>query len=340
MRSTSNRRSVIVGIFTLLGIAILVATILTLGSKNKTFSQSIVVTTFFNNVNGLQTGNNIWYTGVKVGTVESVEIIESGKVRVKMNIDESAKKFIHSNAMVKLGSEGFIGNKILEIFGGSAQAPALEQGDVLQSQEMFSTEALLKKLAKNNDNLLAITHNFKVISESLASGQGTLGQFLMDSTLATQAEKLMHKLNNMAQNLDQITANVKAYTGKLDNPGTLAHDLVTDTVIFSRLRALTLQLNNLADSSSQAINQIQQAGATLNQGLKDESTPLGMLLNDKQMANQIKSTLGNLESASKKLEEDLEALQHNFLFRRYFKNKDKQEKENRRVVLDTVVGGK
>lgn len=340
MRSTSNRRSVIVGVFTLLGIAILVATILTLGSKNKTFSQSIVVTTFFNNVSGLQSGNNIWYTGVKVGTVESIEIIESGKVQVKMNIDESSKKFIHNDAMVKLGSEGLIGNKILEIFGGSAQAPSIAPGDVLQSQEMFSTEALLKKLAKNNDNLLAITHNFKVISGSLANGQGSMGQFLMDSTLATQAEQLMRGLNSTAENLNQITANVEDFTNKLDDPGTLAHNLVSDTVIFARLKNLTLQLNNIADSSGQAINKIKQAATTLNQGLNNESAPLGMLLNDQQTASQIKSTLDNLESASKKLEEDLEALQHNFLFRGYFKNKEKREKENRKVVLDTVVGGK
>jgi len=62
-----------------------------------------------------------------------------------------------------------------------------------------------------------------------------------------------------------------------------------------------------------------------------------MLLNDEQSAEKIKSTLQNLQSASKKLDEDLEALQHNFLLRRFFKKKAKQDKEDSRTVLDTVL---
>ena len=62
-----------------------------------------------------------------------------------------------------------------------------------------------------------------------------------------------------------------------------------------------------------------------------------MLLNDEQSANKIKGTLQNLQSASKKLDEDLEALQHNFLLRGFFKKKAKQDKENSKIVLDTVV---
>ena len=45
----------------------------------------------------------------------------------------------------------------------------------------------------------------------------------------------------------------------------------------------------------------------------------------------------NLQSASKKLDEDLEALQHNFLLRGFFKKKAKEGKENSRTVLDTVL---
>jgi phospholipid/cholesterol/gamma-HCH transport system substrate-binding protein len=47
--------------------------------------------------------------------------------------------------------------------------------------------------------------------------------------------------------------------------------------------------------------------------------------------------LQNLQSASKKLDEDLEALQHNFLLRGFFKKKAKQDKENSTIILDTLV---
>ena len=51
-----------------------------------------------------------------------------------------------------------------------------------------------------------------------------------------------------------------------------------------------------------------------------------MMLNDQQAASNIKVTLQNLRSGSQKLDEDLEAVQHNFLLRGFFKKKAKKEK--------------
>jgi phospholipid/cholesterol/gamma-HCH transport system substrate-binding protein len=65
-----------------------------------------------------------------------------------------------------------------------------------------------------------------------------------------------------------------------------------------------------------------------------------MFLHDEKTAAGLKNTLQNLQSASKKLDEDLEAVQHNFLLRGFFKKKAKKDKEEARVVLDTTVSGK
>ena len=75
MKSTKNTRAVVVGIFILLGIVILVLTILTLGGQNKTFSKSITVRAVFDDINGLQKGNNIWFSGVKIGTVKKISFV-------------------------------------------------------------------------------------------------------------------------------------------------------------------------------------------------------------------------------------------------------------------------
>jgi phospholipid/cholesterol/gamma-HCH transport system substrate-binding protein len=337
MRSTGNSRAIIVGIFVFIGLAIFIITVLTLGSQRKTFSDSIIVKSFFDNVNGLQKGNNIWFSGVKVGTIKSVKLQQNGKVEVDMSVEEQSVNYIPKNAKARLSTDGLIGNKIIEIYGGDPNSPRIESGDVLGNDKLLSTDDMMKTLSKNNDNLFAITTDFKLISSRIAEGKGSIGKLLTDETMADQLNATTNILRRASENLEKLSANMSAYTAKLNDKGTLANDLVTDTVIFSKLRATVAQLQNVADSSQNVIANLTTTGNILNNGLTNKNSPAGMLLNDEQSANKIKLTLQNLQSASKKLDDDLEAVQHNFLLRGFFKKKAKREKEEATVVLDTVV---
>ena len=328
MRSNGNRRAIIVGIFIFLGLAIFIWTVLTLGSQKNTFEKSIKVKAFFQNVNGLQKGNNIWFSGVKVGTIENVTLIGNNKVEVDMNIDEKSVPYIHKNAKAKLSSDGLIGNKIIEIYGGSSQASVISNGDVLNNEELLSTDAMMATLSKNNDNLLAITDNFKVISNKMANGQGSIGKLLTDETFADELNKTVITLKMASSNLQKLTANVSNYTSRLNDSGTLANDLVSDTLIFSKLRSTISQLQEVAAKSTEIMSSLQGAAHTVNEGLKNPNTPAGMLLGDEKTAAGLKTTMQNLQSASVKLNDDLEAVQHNFLLRGFFRKKAKAEKAN------------
>lgn len=334
MRSTGSRRAVIVGIFIFLGLAIFIITVLTLGSQKKSFGDFISIKSFFENVNGLQKGNNIWFSGVKVGTIQKVNLIGNSKVEVDMHIEEKSARYIHKDSRTKLSTDGLIGNKIIEIYGGTSRSPQIENGDILANDTILSTDAMMHTLSKNNDNILAITNDLKVITGSIAQGKGSIGKLLTSDELSDNLNKTVLTIQKASANLEKLSANVTAYTSKLNDKGNLANDLVTDTVIFSKLRETVSQLQNVADQSKEVMSNLQSTTATLNNGLKNKNAPAGMLIGDEKTATGIKITLQNLQSASKKLDEDLEALQHNFLFRRYFKKKAKEET---RVVLDTTV---
>ena len=237
MRSTPNRRAVIVGIFIFLGLAIFIWTVLTLGSQKKTFADSIDVKSVFANVNGLQKGNNIWFSGVKVGTIHKVGLIGNGKVEVDMSIDKQAIPYIRKNAKAKISTDGLIGNKIIEIYGGTTNAPPLENGDILNNEEILNTDAMMATLSKNNDNLLAVTQNFIKITDNMVEGKGSIGKLLKDETFADELDKTVTTLRVASGNLEKLSANVSNYTAKLNKPGNLANDLVTDTVVFSKRRS-------------------------------------------------------------------------------------------------------
>lgn len=334
MRSTPNKRAVIVGIFIFLGLGIFIWTVLTLGSQKKTFADSITVKSVFANVNGLQKGNNIWFSGVKIGTIHRVALIGNGRVEVDMNIEKQSVPYIHKNAKAKISTDGLIGNKIIEIYGGTSKAPAIEDGDVLNNEEILNTDAMMATLNKNNDNLLAITENFKVLTSNMVEGKGSIGKLLKDESFADKLNQTVTTLNVASTNLERLSANVSRYTSKLNDSGNLANDLVTDTVIFSKLRSTVAQLQSVADKSQGIMDSVQNTITTFNNGLNNTNAPAGMLLSDEKSATDLKITFQNLQSASKKLDEDLEAVQHNFLLRGFFKKKAKEE---RRVVLDTIV---
>lgn len=328
MKSTSNKRAIIVGIFIFLGLAIFIITILTLGSQQKTFEKSITIKSFFDNVNGLQKGNNVWFSGVKVGTIKKVILTGTGKVEVDMYVDQQSLQYIRKDAKARISTDGLIGNKIIEIYGGTSKAQQIEAGDVLVNDKLLSTDEMMNTLAKSNDNLLVITNDFKTIGSRLVDGKGSIGKLLTDETMFNQINTTVTSLKRASENIQNLSSNVSAYTSKLNNKGNLANDLVTDTIIFSKLRATVSQLQQVAVTTQSVINNLQTAGNTLNNGLINKNAPVGMLLNDEQSASQIKITLQNLQSASKKLDDDLEALQHNFLLRGFFRKKARNEKKD------------
>src|SRR6187431_3087580 len=128
MKESPNKRAVIVGMFVLVGVLILLAGILTVGNLHTTFTKKMKVNAVFDDVNGLLPGSNIWFSGVKIGAVKTLSFYGKSKVQVEMNIDEASQQYIRKDAMVKIGSDGLIGNKILIIYGGTVDAGEVNEG--------------------------------------------------------------------------------------------------------------------------------------------------------------------------------------------------------------------
>src|SRR5215208_2422009 len=102
MKMNNNKRAITVGIFIVLGLAIFVAGVITLGGQKKTFEKKLSVKAFFTDVGGLQTGNNVWFLGVKVGTVKKMTFTGNSQVEVVLSIENNAGRYIKKDAKVKV----------------------------------------------------------------------------------------------------------------------------------------------------------------------------------------------------------------------------------------------
>jgi phospholipid/cholesterol/gamma-HCH transport system substrate-binding protein len=325
MKSTKNSRAVIVGIFILIGIAIFVITILTLGGQHKTFEKAITVRAIFDDINGLQKGNNIWFSGVKIGTVKKISFYGNSQVEVDMSIEQNARQYIRKNAKARISSDGLIGNKIIVIYAGVSRSPSVETGDMLGVEKAPNPDEMMSTLQSNNKNLLEITNDFKVVSRGIAEGKGTAGRLLTDDKLVNDLQATMAMLKKSSSNAQKISSSMSDYAAQLHRKGTLANDLVTDTIVFNRLKATATQMQEVSATANSVVNNLNTATNDLNTSLNNRSTPVGMLLHDEDASADIRVTLRNLQTGSQKLDDDLEALQHNFLLKGFFKKKAKLE---------------
>lgn len=318
-----NKRSVLVGIFVFLGIAILVAGVLTLGGQQKKFVKSIQLKTVFDDIGGLQTGNNIWFSGVKIGTVRKINFYGESQVEIEMNVEKSVADYIRKNSKATISSDGLIGNKIIVIYGGSTDTPAVEDGDRLESVMPLDTDQMMETLQVNNENLVDITADLKVLTGKIADGKGIVGAVMTDSTLAENFKTILVNLDRASNNSLRMINELNTFTAKLNQKGNLFNDLVTDTTMVSDLKSSMESLKAAAANSQEMTIQLKDFTDKLN---SDESA-LGVMLNDPAFAASLKSTMGNTDSASYNLNKGMEALEYTWPFNRGFKRKAKAEEK-------------
>jgi phospholipid/cholesterol/gamma-HCH transport system substrate-binding protein len=316
MNESPNKRAVIVGLFIFIGIAFLLAGILIVGNLRETFNRKMQLVSIFDDISGLQKGNNIWYSGVKIGTVSSLEFFGKSQVEVNLNVERKAQQYIRKDAKVKISTDGIIGNKILVIYGGTVDFAKVEEGDTLAVEKTFTSEDMINTLQDNNENLLVITSNFKILTNKLVDGEGTICKLLNDSSVYKNINAATASLQKAAEKAQQLTGSLATFSLGLNKKGTLANEITTDTIVFKSVKASVLKLQQMADTAKVFITNLKQAGSNPN-------SAIGVLLNDKEAGTYLKESMKNLESSSKKLDADLEAAQHNFLLRGYFRKKAK-----------------
>jgi len=320
-QNKDNKKAITVGIFLFIGIVIFLLGVFTLGGQRKTFVKSFTLNVVFDDIQGLKVGNNVWFSGVKVGTIKKISFYGTSQVKVTLNVEEEAHKYIHKDAKASIGSDGLIGNKIVVIDGGSPKFPFVEDGDQLAVNTTLSTDDIMKTLQVNNKNLVDITGDFKVLARSLVEGKGTMGALLTDQQIADNFKAIVKNLENTTAATNRMAVQLNDFSNKLNTKGGLADKLLTDTVIFARLKTSVDELQKTAASTAKMTQNLDHASGQLTKS----DNAIGILLNDAKTAEQVKKVIDNLETSSKKLDDNMEALQHNFLLRGFFKKKAKEE---------------
>jgi len=203
METHTDKFKVRLGLFVLGGLTLFVLAIFIIGKQKNLFNPVFTLRSTFSNVSGLRVGNNIRFSGINVGTVDNIIIINDSTVRVDMSIKIEVKKFIKTDSEVAIGSEGLIGDRLLIITQGSADASVVTEGKQLISKEPVETDAIMASLQVTAGNAEIITEQLAEIMTKINSGEGTLGKLIQDTTIAGNLNQTIVNLKKSSKGLGE-----------------------------------------------------------------------------------------------------------------------------------------
>jgi phospholipid/cholesterol/gamma-HCH transport system substrate-binding protein len=203
MEKHTTKFKVRLGLFIAGGLMIFIVTVFIIGRQKNLFVPVYKLTTTFYNVSGLQVGNNIRFSGINVGTVDNIKIINDSTVQVDMLIQKYVQKFIKTDCEAAIGSAGLIGDRILIITQGSAYAPLAKDGQQIASKEPVEPDAIMSSLQVTADNAAIVSLQLAEIMTKVNSGSGTLGRFIQDSTIAENINQTIMNLRKSSKGLDE-----------------------------------------------------------------------------------------------------------------------------------------
>ncbi len=322
MEPKEYRQNIKLGIFVLTGIALFLASVFYIGSERNVFNKTFTVYAVFKNLEGLTEGDNFWLSGVKIGTVKNILIISEGKVVVSLSLKDKQNDFIRNDATAFIGSDGLVGNKIVIIRPGSGNEPIHDQ-DTINSLSPTDTQDLINIAKDVGSNTRSLTDDLKLIADKINKGQGVVGELLNEGELSQDLRATISSLRLASQNTSQATADLKKLVSEINTGDGLVTKLIKDSTYaetFDSALANVALVGNNAKEMSEDLKEVIDK-------FNDENNAIGVLLADSAFANKLRKTLNNARSASAKLDQNMEAMRHNFLFRGYFRKQEKKAQQ-------------
>jgi phospholipid/cholesterol/gamma-HCH transport system substrate-binding protein len=318
----SSSQFVKLGVFVILGSLLVLVMAYLIGNDQNIFRPTFQITAVFSNVNGLQKGNNVRYSGINVGTVRDIVMEQDTSIRVYMQIQEDMLAHIKDNAVAIVGSDGLVGSMLINILPRTGEGQPVKDGDEIATFSRISTQDMLTTLNVTNENASLLTADLLQVTRALRNGSGVLGRLLYDSTMARDLQQSFHNLKVSTARSEQAIGRLNQMIEEWRLEQSALTLVMDDPEFTAQIRRVAGNL----DSSGQEIRELTGRLNDLVGGLQEGEGTLGLLLRDTVLAAEIHHGLKYLDSGLVKFDQNMEALKHSWLTRGYFKKLEKQEK--------------
>jgi phospholipid/cholesterol/gamma-HCH transport system substrate-binding protein len=312
------------GAFVLSGLFCLILILYLIGKNRNMFGSNYILKARFENVQGLKAGNNVRYAGIDAGTVKKVDIVNDTLMEVTMIIDDKLKSIIHKNAIVSIGTDGLVGNKVMNITAVKQTSAIAENGDILISKKPLDTDEMLRKLEVTNNDIGIIAEELKLTTQRL-NNSSTLWTILNDKELpqnirlsAGNIRQATVKAKDMVNDLYIIVNGMKMGKGSIGV-------ILNDTSFAYNLNEAITKIKSVGDEADSLSKQIGGTISGIQSDINSGRGTINALLKDSLLALKINRSLDNIQQGTDGFNQNMEAIKHSFLFRGYFRKLERQK---------------
>ncbi len=330
----STQQNIKLGVFVITGILLFIAGTWMIGDKQHLFGNMVSVYSVFSNTNGLREGNNVRYSGINVGTVRNIQLVDDTTIIVEMSIQTDVVAHMKKDAKAAITSDGLVGNMIVNILHGSPQGLRAEEGDTLPSLSRVRTDEMLNTLSVTNENAALLTAELLKITRQISEGKGVVGALLRDTSITQDVKTTISQIRNASIKASATLQRLDRTMASLDQKNTVL-GLLKDTSVTSnlkhtaqnihtvsgQLRDVIGELESTVKNVNITVTEIRESKGVLHQLTKDQKTSGDV----REALNELDSTLNQLHTAGIKVNETLEALRYHWLLKGAFKKMDKEK---------------
>lgn len=317
-------RNIRLGFFVILGLGGIIALLYMIGANQNMFGKNFTMEAYFRDVSGLRVGNNVRFSGIVIGTVKSIEIKSDTSVQVVMKIDDKLVKFLKQNDEASIGTDGLMGNKVVNILSGPQGGPPIKMGDQIRTKEALDMDQMMRTLDITNRNVAEMSEDLKNTVQRFNSSVA-LWEILGDADLPQYVNNSFKSLQSASAKANTLVADVSKMIDEVATAEGGMIALLKDSTLTHDLGEAASRIRNVSAQAEKLTTQLDATVRSLDKDLKSGGGPLNAVLRDTMMTSSIDRSLQNIESGTDRFNQSMEALKAHWLLKGYFKRQAKKE---------------
>ncbi len=245
VRPQEFKNIILTGVFVTALLILTGASIFFLGKENSVFEKKINLIVEVENAQNLKNGAFIQFKGIKIGTVTNIKVATLETIHIHLEVRKDMQKWIKKDSYVTFRTEGVLGDKFLEILGGTSDSNSVSSGDFLNVKHGPD----FKKFLAKGDNILATATSVLVKLDLMLDA---IDPIKLSSTLeninttSQQSKKIfsavkVEEVRKLSSSITSINESMKSFsniTKQIEKGPGAAHSFIYDTTTHQQVKEL------------------------------------------------------------------------------------------------------